>query len=501
MIAFQVGSNAADGANMLQEAIDSAEGHNAGTDNSRITIENNAKGVLTLIQTEVGPNGNTDITVTDDGGNKVDIANGKFTGGNKGLTELSRLLIKFEYDKLTPRLTKDLDLDDPSFKSFLYFRDVTTGRATPSNVKLLAMPLSKSFSEGIGRSVSTFNDLDCANFITASFSPNSSIITTWAAEGANLTGTATHNAGTNLDAISILTSSNSTPFANPTGTDLRSYFSLVDGNEDVVFDVTRAISSSLKNDIANHGFRVSFDESIENDSTFFIVVGKSGRIPSVYVIKTDDKGDKQWENIYGAGPGGKAQYIIETEEQTPKYILVGQDNHLDTPDSDLIIAGINTNGESPWFRSIQYGNSINEIGNFITRLSNGGYVVVGSKQNESWDDLLVMKANSDGTPAESWLYGGNYNEAGSYVQESQSGFIFSGSTESFGQGLYDMWVVSTDINGNEIYSQTFGGDMDDKALGGAKGDNEEPLIIGYTSSFGNGGEDILFIKIDPDYHP
>ena len=245
----------------------------------------------------------------------------------------------------------------------------------------------------------------------------------------------------------------------------------------------------------------SIIESIENDSTFFIVVGKSGRIPSIYVIKTDDVGDLKWEKFYGSGPGGKAQYIIETEVQTPKYILVGQDNHLDTPDSDLIIAGLSADGESPWFRSIQYGNSINESGNFITGLPTGGYIVTGSKQNENWDDLLVMKANSDGTQADSWLYGGSYNESGSYAQELQNGFIFSGSTESYGQGLYDVWVLSTDNNGVEIYSQTFGGNMDDKALGGSKGYNGEPLIIGYTTSFGNGGEDILFIKIDPDYQP
>jgi hypothetical protein len=43
--------------------------------------------------------------------------------------------------------------------------------------------------------------------------------------------------------------------------------------------------------------------------------------------------------------------------------------------------------------------------------------------------------------------------------------------------------------------------MDDKALGGTKGSNGELIIIGYTGSFGNGGEDMLLIKLDPDYQP
>jgi hypothetical protein len=67
--------------------------------------------------------------------------------------------------------------------------------------------------------------------------------------------------------------------------------------------------------------------------------------------------------------------------------------------------------------------------------------------------------------------------------------------------LYDIWVVSTDYTGNEIYSQTFGGSMDDKAIRGARGNSGELLIIGYTESFGNGGENVLFIKIDPNYQP
>ena len=79
--------------------------------------------------------------------------------------------------------------------------------------------------------------------------------------------------------------------------------------------------------------------------------------------------------------------------------------------------------------------------------------------------------------------------------------MIAGSTESYGQGLFDIWVISTDYTGNEIYSQTFGGSMDEKALKGAKSNNGSLLIIGYTESFGNGGDDILFINIDPEYQP
>ncbi len=99
-------------------------------------------------------------------------------------------------------------------------------------------------------------------------------------------------------------------------------------------------------------------------------------------------------------------------------------------------------------------------------------------------------------------FGGSYDEIGNYTHEkTEGGFFIVGSTESLGQGLHDIWVVSTDYTGNEIYSQTIGGGVDDKALNGARSDNGALLIIGYTESFGNGGADVIFISIDPDYEP
>ena len=99
-------------------------------------------------------------------------------------------------------------------------------------------------------------------------------------------------------------------------------------------------------------------------------------------------------------------------------------------------------------------------------------------------------------------FGGSYDETGHYVHEkTEGGFMIVGSTESFGRGLFDIWVISTDYTGNEIYSQTFGSSMDDKALKGAKSENGALLVVGYTESFGNGGDDVLFISIDPSYQP
>ena len=233
----------------------------------------------------------------------------------------------------------------------------------------------------------------------------------------------------------------------------------------------------------------------------YISVGKSGRIPSLFVVKIDSYGEKIWEKLYGEGPGDKVQYVIKSTGQFPNYVGVGQTNDPNTADSDICIIGINSNGDQHWYRTIQYGNSINEHGNYILSLTSGGYLVAGTRQINDWDDLLLMKVNNDGTQSSSWSFGGSYNEVGNYAQEINDGYFISGFTESFGRGLYDSWIIKIDGNGTEIYNHTFGGNLDDKALGGTKSLGGDPVLVGLTKSFGNGGEDLFFIKIDKDYQP
>ena len=241
--------------------------------------------------------------------------------------------------------------------------------------------------------------------------------------------------------------------------------------------------------------------SITQSDNEYIAVGKSSRIPSFYIVKVNSVGEKIWEKFYGEGPNDNAQYVIESTVQLPKYIIIGQSNDPNTWDSDISIFGINSDGSEFWNRTIQYANSFNEVGKYIFPLSGGGFLVAGAKQINNWYDLLLMKVNNDGTQSGSWYFGGSYDEIGNYAQEISGGYLVSGNTESFGQGLYDVWVVKTDLNGNEIFNHTFGGINDDKAMSGTSSIDGDPIIIGYTKSFGNGGEDIFFIKIDQSYQP
>ena len=102
-------------------------------------------------------------------------------------------------------------------------------------------------------------------------------------------------------------------------------------------------------------------------------------------------------------------------------------------------------------------------------------------------------------PAKQWsrTFGGPYSEtAQSVYQTACGGFIIVGETESFGAGKTDFWLVKTDAQGNEEWSQTFGGAEWDAAFSVQQTTCGGFIIAGSTDSFGAGGRDFWLIKTD-----
>ena len=80
------------------------------------------------------------------------------------------------------------------------------------------------------------------------------------------------------------------------------------------------------------------------------------------------------------------------------------------------------------------------------------------------------------------------DEAHHFEHTTDGGYIVLGSTSSIGNGGYDVWLVKTDSNGNEEWNQTFGGSGDDfkkwnsKGYGFVKDDMRDLVYISKNSS-------------------
>ena len=168
--------------------------------------------------------------------------------------ELSRILIKFDYDKLSTHLTKNMDVTDDNFKAYLSLKAVSAGQFTPKDFTVDVFPLAQAFSEGIGRDVISFKDLDNCNFVTASITGDT--VNAWNTIGAGALGTL---GAENLDAYNVANFGEG-------NVNIKGSQTFKTGGEDLRVDVTHLVSASLSNQLTNHGFRISFTSAEETDT-------------------------------------------------------------------------------------------------------------------------------------------------------------------------------------------------------------------------------------------
>jgi len=145
------------------------------------------------------------------------------------------------------------------------------------------------------------------------------------------------------------------------------------------------------------------------------------------------------------------------------------------------------------------GGPQNEQGTSAQKTSDGGYIIAGltGSYGAGWNDFYLIKTNANGDTLWTRTFGGNsYDEAYSVKQTTDGGYIVCGFTETFGPGAMAIYVVKTDSNGNLIWSKTYGGAVDDVGLSIQQTSDGNYIIAGSTTSFGAGTCAIYLIKID-----
>jgi hypothetical protein len=149
--------------------------------------------------------------------------------------------------------------------------------------------------------------------------------------------------------------------------------------------------------------------------------------------------------------------------------------------------------------STTYGGPGDDWANSIIQTSDGGYALVGvtSPIDQSYYDSLLVRTDSAGNMQWNKTYGGTGdNELYSIVQTSDGGYALAGTTDSFGAGNLDFWLVKTDSVGNVQWNWTYGGAGIDVANSIVQTSDGGYALAGFTDSYGAGSYDFWLVKVD-----
>ena len=214
-----------------------------------------------------------------------------------------------------------------------------------------------------------------------------------------------------------------------------------------------------------------------------------------WVAKLGAEGGIDWEKTYDdLNFAADLQQIADGG-----YIIAGNTDKLGAGADDIGIIRLAADRTTTWAKT--YGESASDRMISIEQVSDGGFIVLGETRNFGVGiiDIWILKLNPDGTVVWQKSYGGPLtDQASSILPTADGGFIVGGSSESFGAGNVDVWLLKLHGDGTVAWQKTYGGSGTEFCTSVVPTADSGYLVVASTDSFGAGDFDFWILKLDAD---
>ena len=198
------------------------------------------------------------------------------------------------------------------------------------------------------------------------------------------------------------------------------------------------------------------DQTIDGGHVIFGTISMSpplpgGYTPDVCIIKMDDSGNEEWTQTYGYGYSGGL-------EQNPDGGYVFIVNKTNYPfDYGGFMFKTNSTGDTIWTQQLNENGGLHSIQPTL----DGGYIIIGETMLQSPTDENISLYKTDENGNIEWVknFGtSTYYENGyNVISTIDGGYIISGTREIYPLTDKDIYIIKTDENGDEEWSQTYDG--------------------------------------------
>ena len=248
------------------------------------------------------------------------------------------------------------------------------------------------------------------------------------------------------------------------------------------------------------------DESalaVDHYTDYFIAgwTAQSGQQPDLMVAKVTDTGTVLWTRTLGGAGLDQANDVVALADGG--CVVAGL--HSETTQSYAWLVRYDANGDTLWTRIYGEPNR-NTSANEVVVAPDGGFVLAGYKTFPSFDDdVYLVKTDASGNLEWSQTYGSTAgDESALDIWASCSGgYVLGGYTDSYGAGGRDMYLIRVDANGDTLWTKTMGGTDDDLCYTVYHKCYLDVTDEGYfgggtTESYGLGQADAWLVRLDSD---
>ncbi len=213
-----------------------------------------------------------------------------------------------------------------------------------------------------------------------------------------------------------------------------------------------------------------------------------------WIVKTD--GSCQGLDSWTFGEDGRDEIFCIQPTRESGYYMAGSTQSFNAGSSNAWLIRTDDNGHVDWHRV--YGSDSFGKACYVEPTPNQGNIIVGYTVAGNADDYDAWLIKTDWNGDEQWdrTFGGAGNDKGcSGHRTPDGGYIIFGTTESFGAGNPDVWMIKVGDSGREQWSLTFGENGSDECFNSQPTADGGYIMVGSTTSFGSGGTDVWLIKV------